>query len=180
MGALGVESVPYGILAAADAVVLVLRPTVRFVSMAGPRIDALSRGALAGTHRFLLFVGEGPYPPREVSRALGGTPVLGTVPLLPKAARVLSDGAPVGMRWTSRLQMTSLLRAVGSLTADLLGRLPAAPLPGPAAPAAAAGEVSPPPSFGARPGLRPEPGSELGPGFAAGLGAGADAGGGRP
>src|SRR5690606_6012038 len=114
---------PYPILTAADAVVLVLRPTVRFVAKAGPRIEALSRGPLAAKPRFLLLIGEGPYPPKEISRALGGTPVLGTVPMLPRAAEILSDGVPRRTRWSTRLQMSSLLRAVESLGADLWDRL---------------------------------------------------------
>ncbi|MBD3147065.1 hypothetical protein ACFPZO_24410 [Microbispora camponoti] len=163
VGALGVESVPYAILTAADAVVLVLRPTVRFVAMAGPRIEALSRGALAATPHFLLLIGEGPYPAAEVSRTLGGTPILGTVPMLPKAAHILSDGAAGRTRWAGRLQMSSLLRTVGNLGAQLRERLDSA---SEEQPAAAVGVV-PPASFGAGPDLHPGPA------------AGADSGGGR-
>lgn len=159
VGALGVESVPYAILTAADAVVLVLRPTVRFVAMAGPRIEALSRGALAATPRFLLLIGEGPYPAAEVSRTLGGTPVLGTVPALAKAAQVLSDGATGRTRWAGRLQMSSLLRAVGNLGAELRERLDAAPVGETAIPAG----VVPPPSFGAAPDLHRGPAAGTGP-----------------
>ncbi|WP_055483210.1 hypothetical protein [Sphaerimonospora mesophila] len=119
VGALGVESVPYAILTAADAVVLVLRPTVRFVARCGPRVEALSRGPLAATPRYLLLIGEGPYSPAEISRALGGTPVLGMIPMLPRAAEIFSDGAPQHLRWSARLQMSSLLQAATGFGVEL-------------------------------------------------------------
>jgi hypothetical protein len=122
----GVEPV----LAAASLVVLVLRPTLRQVSKARARIEMLTQ-LLGGPGRMtLLLIGEGTYPAREVSRALG-IAVAGSLPYDAKAASVLSDGA--GSR--RGLQARPLIRAAGAAGRALREAVPGsrARPPGPTA-----------------------------------------------
>ncbi|MFF7889262.1 hypothetical protein ACH40F_51910 [Streptomyces sp. NPDC020794] len=73
----------------ADAVVVVVRNTLRCLQAAQPRVEALEeRAGDVG----LIVINEGPYPAGEVQRVLG-VPVVATLPYAPKEARVLSDGA---------------------------------------------------------------------------------------
>jgi hypothetical protein len=121
----GVEPV----LATASLVVLVLRPTLRQVSKARARMEMLTQ--LLGPGRVtLLLIGEGTYPAREVSRALG-VAVAGSLPYDAKAASVLSDG--VGSR--RGLQARPLIRAAGAAGRALREAVPGsrARPPGPAA-----------------------------------------------
>jgi len=82
---------PFGVLAAASTVVLVLRPTLRQVWAARSRIEMLGQ-MLGGTGRVaLLLTGPGAYPARDVAGALG----IGIAAVLPddsRSAAVLSDG----------------------------------------------------------------------------------------
>ena len=122
----GVEPV----LAAASLVVLVLRPTLRQVSKARARVEMLTQ-LLGGPGRMtLLLVGEGTYPAREVSGALG-IAVAGSLPYDAKAASVLSDGA--GSR--RGLQARPLIRAAGAAGRALREAVPGsrARPPGPTA-----------------------------------------------
>jgi hypothetical protein len=91
-GRLDAGSGPRPVLAAASLVVLVLRPTLRQVSNARPRIEMLAQLAGRSPAVAALLVGDGSYPAREVSRALG-LPVAGVLPSDKKTAAVLSDGA---------------------------------------------------------------------------------------
>lgn len=72
--------------AVADAVLVVLRPTVESVEHVRARLDDLrSVGAATVT---ALLVGDRPYPPAEVAAALG-IPVAGVLPFDPRGARAL-------------------------------------------------------------------------------------------
>lgn len=81
---------PSGVLAEqADAVLVVVRNTLRCLQAAQSRVAALEeRVGNVG----LLMINEGPYPAGEVQRVLQA-PVVATVPYAPKDAHVLSDGA---------------------------------------------------------------------------------------
>jgi hypothetical protein len=93
------------VLSAASLAVLVLRPTLRQVSRAVPRIEMLTN--LVGRDRVVtLLVGEGSASGREVAKTLG-VPVAGQLPDDGKTAAVLSDG--LGTR--HRLESRPLLRA---------------------------------------------------------------------
>jgi hypothetical protein len=83
---------PLSILAGAALVALVLRPSLRQVARARPRIEMLA--ALAGSldRVGLLLVGEKGHSPKEITRALG-VPVLAALPLDERTAALLSDGA---------------------------------------------------------------------------------------
>ena len=93
------------VLSAASLAVLVLRPTLRQVSRAVPRVEMLTN--LVGRDRVVaLLVGEGTASGREIARSLG-VPVAGQLPDDPKTAGVLSDG--LGSR--RALDSRPLLRA---------------------------------------------------------------------
>ncbi|MFF1400796.1 hypothetical protein ACFVZD_44605 [Streptomyces sp. NPDC058287] len=73
----------------ADALIVVVRNTVRSLQAAQVRIEALEeRIGNVG----VLMIDEGPYPAGEVQRVLRA-PVVATLPFVPREARVLSDGA---------------------------------------------------------------------------------------
>ncbi|MGW6755542.1 hypothetical protein [Streptomyces sp. NPDC055006] len=72
-----------------DALIVVVRNTVRSLQAAQVRIEALEeRIGNVG----VLMIDEGPYPVGEVQRVLRA-PVVATLPYVPREARVLSDGA---------------------------------------------------------------------------------------
>ncbi len=82
---------PASVLAEAAVVVMVLRPTLRQVAGARPRVDMLAQ-LLGGTDRVrLAIIGDQPHASREVAGALG-VPVAATLPVDAKTAAVLSDG----------------------------------------------------------------------------------------
>lgn len=113
------------VLSAASLAVLVLRPTLRQVSRAVPRVEMLTN--LLGRERVVtLLVGEGTASGREIARTLG-VPVAGQLPDDPKTAGVLSDG--LGSR--RALDSRPLLRAAttaGRRLRDVAGA--AGPRPG--------------------------------------------------
>ncbi|MFD7444040.1 hypothetical protein [Streptomyces sp. NPDC059909] len=87
----------------ADALVVVVRNTLRCLQAAQARIDALEeRVGNIG----LLMVDEGPYPAGEVQRVLR-VPVVATLPYAPKEAKVLSDGAEQPRHFTRSALMKS-------------------------------------------------------------------------
>ncbi|MFJ6636746.1 MinD/ParA family protein [Streptomyces sp. NPDC091376] len=73
----------------ADALIVVVRNTLRCLQAAQARIEALEERI---GHIGLVVIDEGPYPAGEVQRVLR-VPVVATLPYAPKEARVLSDGA---------------------------------------------------------------------------------------
>lgn len=90
----------------ADALVFVVRNTVRSLQAAQTRIEALEeRVGNVG----VLMIDEGPYPAGEVQRVLRA-PVVATLPHAPREARVLSDGAEQPRNFTK----TSLMKAARS------------------------------------------------------------------
>lgn len=91
---------PWPLVAAADLVLLVVRPTVRGCHHARHAIPVLA-AALGGLGRVGLAVcGQGPYGPAEVGAALGLV-VKVALPADPASAAVLSDGGHAG-RWLAR------------------------------------------------------------------------------
>ncbi|MFD9511168.1 hypothetical protein [Streptomyces mirabilis] len=98
----------------ADAVVVVVRNTLRCLQAAQPRVEALEeRTGDVG----LIVIGEGPYPAGEVQRVLG-VPVVATLPYAPKEARVLSDGAEQPRHFTR----SALMKAARTTSALLVQR----------------------------------------------------------
>lgn len=84
---------PLAVLSAAQAVVMVLRPSLRQVWAARPRVDMLTQ-LLGGAARLgLLLTGPGPHSSRDISEVLG-LPVVASLPDDQKAAAVLSAGTP--------------------------------------------------------------------------------------
>jgi hypothetical protein len=81
------------VLRVAAKIVMVLRPTLRQVAAARPRVEMISQlSSRADCRLGVLLTGSGPLSPREISAALS-VPVLGKLPDDPKAAHLLSDGA---------------------------------------------------------------------------------------
>lgn len=91
------EGLPAALLAAADAVLMVTRTSLRAlagVRLVVPHLQQRLDSLAAGTHLGLVLVGEGkPYTAREIGRQFG-VPVWASVAHQPRAARVWSDGAP--------------------------------------------------------------------------------------
>ena len=93
---------PSGVLAEqADAVVVVVRNTLRCLQAAESRVRALEQqvGDVG-----VLMINEGPYPAGEVQRVLQ-VPVVATLPYAPKDAHVLSDGAEQPRHFTKSALM---------------------------------------------------------------------------
>jgi hypothetical protein len=107
-GRLDASGGPRPVFRAASLVVLVLRPTLRQVSKARPRIEMLAQLGPVCPPLVVLLVGEGTYSPHDVSRALG-LPLAGSLPHDRKTAGVLSDGT--GSR--RALSARPLIRAAG-------------------------------------------------------------------
>ncbi|MGW7673362.1 hypothetical protein ACWGJX_40680 [Streptomyces sp. NPDC054775] len=106
---------PSGVLAEqADAVVVVVRNTLRCLQAAESRVRALEErvGDIS-----VLLINEGPYPAGEVQRVLQ-VPVLAILPYAPDDARVLSDGAEQPRRFTN----SPLMKAARTSSALLLQR----------------------------------------------------------
>jgi hypothetical protein len=98
---------PQAVLAAARTIALVLRPTLRQVWSARPRVDMLRQ--LAGGDRLaLLLTGPGTHSVREVAHALE-LPVAAVLPDDARSAALLSDG----LGTHRQLMSGALLRAAG-------------------------------------------------------------------
>ncbi|WP_326757362.1 hypothetical protein OHB35_00260 [Streptomyces phaeochromogenes] len=106
---------PSGVLAEqADAVIVVVRNTLRCLQAAEGRVRALEErvGDVS-----VLMINEGPYPAGEVQRVLQ-VPVVATLPYAPKDARVLSDGAEQPRHFTK----SPLMKAARTSSALLVQR----------------------------------------------------------
>ncbi len=110
-------------LADAAAIVMVMRPTLRQVAAARPRIEMLAQ-FLGGSDRLgVLLVGDRGLKSGEIRGSLG-IKVIGSMPDDPKTAEVLSDG--VGRR--TNLDRQPLLRGAknaGKALVQLASRQPA-------------------------------------------------------
>jgi hypothetical protein len=83
---------PRAVLSAARTIAVVLRPTLRQVWSARPRVDILTHLASPGSQIALLLTGPGTHSAREVSQALG-VPIAAVLPDDARSAALLSDGA---------------------------------------------------------------------------------------
>lgn len=111
------DTQPIAVLAGADLALLVLRPTLRQVAAAAPRIEMLTQ--LRGAERIgLLLVGDQGHPPAEIAKTLG-VPVLATLPSDHRTAAALSDGTGRRGGLTARPLMRGARTAVEAIT---LGR----------------------------------------------------------
>jgi hypothetical protein len=105
---------PLAVLSGARTVALVVRPTLRQVWAARPRIEILSQLA-GGTSRIaLLLCGPGTHTPREVAHALG-VPVAAVLPDDARCAALLSDGLGGPRTFTSAALLRSARAAGGAL-----------------------------------------------------------------
>jgi MinD-like ATPase involved in chromosome partitioning or flagellar assembly len=123
-----------GVVAAADAVILAVRPTAEDLYPAAHRVRALAAlapRAVVG----LVLVGSRPYDRGEVSGQLG-VRVLGVVDDDAPAARIISNGGAA-----RALRRSGLARSVAALVDDLTGRLDV-PASDPEAPVAPSGSLA--------------------------------------
>ncbi len=97
---------PTSVLAEAEVAAMVIRPALRQVAAARPRIDMLLQLRGSPDRLGLLLVGDKAHRPGEIARTLG-VPVLASLPWDARTAAVLSDG--VGRR--ASLSDRSLMRA---------------------------------------------------------------------
>lgn len=111
VGRIGGGDTPMPLIAASDLVVMLLRPTLRQVAAAKPRLDALGRRVGTSVPVSLCLIGHGDYTAREVGQALFGLPVLADIPYDPKSAAVLSDGKPA----KRSMRTSGLLRGAAAL-----------------------------------------------------------------
>jgi hypothetical protein len=109
LGRIGGQETPIPLLRAADAVVMVLKPSLVQVDAATPRLDALRELVGERTSIGICLLADGPYGPSEVERVLK-VPVLGELPNSPGDARVFSDGAPPRRTFRTSLLARSLER----------------------------------------------------------------------
>jgi MinD-like ATPase involved in chromosome partitioning or flagellar assembly len=123
-----------GVVAAADAVMVVVRPTAEDLYPATHRVRALA--ALAPRAAVgLVLLGSRPYDRAEVSGQLG-VRVLGVVDDDAPAARIISNGGAARV-----LRRSGLARSVAALVDDLTGRLDV-PASDPEAPVASSGSLA--------------------------------------
>jgi hypothetical protein len=94
-GRLATPGTPWPLLWAADAVLLVVRPTLASIATAVPTLAAVKKQLIERTASLsslgLLVVGDGRYATSEIAQQLD-TPVVATLPADRKAGEVLSNG----------------------------------------------------------------------------------------
>jgi MinD-like ATPase involved in chromosome partitioning or flagellar assembly len=123
-----------GVVAAADAVIVAVRPTAEDLYPAAHRVRALAALAPRAVVGVVL-VGSRPYDRGEVSGQLG-VRVLGVVDDDAPAARIISNGGAA-----RALRRSGLARSVAALVDDLTGRLDV-PASDPEAPVASSGSLA--------------------------------------
>jgi hypothetical protein len=111
------SSQPLAVLSAASTVAIVLRPTLRQVWSARPRVDMLTQLVGSSSRLALLINGRGTHSAREVSRALG-VPVAFALPDDSRSAALLSDGLGDWRNITSGALMRSARAAGRALRGD--------------------------------------------------------------
>jgi hypothetical protein len=111
------SSQPLAVISAAHMIAIVLRPTLRQVWSARPRVELLAQLAGPSSHLALLVTGRGTHSAREVSRALD-IPVAAVLPDDARSAALLSDG--VGN--PDHLNSGALLRSARAAGSALRGR----------------------------------------------------------
>jgi hypothetical protein len=107
---------PHAVLSAARTVSIVLRPTLRQVWSAQPRVEMISRLLSDSSRLTLLLIGPGPYTAREVGHALR-VPVAAVLSADSRTARLLSDGTG-GQRQFGDGSLMRSARAAGQALRD--------------------------------------------------------------
>jgi hypothetical protein len=115
VGQIGGPDTPLRLISASHLAVMLLRPTLRQVADARPRLDALGRHVGTSVPVALCLIGQGDYTPTEVSKALYGLPVIATIPHDPRSAGVLSDGRPTRQTIRMSLLMQSASRLANTM-----------------------------------------------------------------
>ncbi|MBN6050734.1 hypothetical protein JYK22_02215, partial [Nonomuraea sp. RK-328] len=92
VGQIGRPDTPMQLIASSDLAVMLLRPSLRQITEARPRLEALGRHVGTSVPVALCLIGDGDYTAKEISQALFGLPVISYIPYDRKSASVLSDG----------------------------------------------------------------------------------------
>lgn len=106
---------PSPLLAAADRILLVCRPTLRQVAAARPRLTMIADLPGPARRRDILLTRAGGYTARQVAAALG-VPIAATLPSDPKTAAYLSDGEGTVRGLATRPLMRAAAAAARKLT----------------------------------------------------------------
>ena len=115
------DRAPWPVLAAADRILLPVRPTMRSVHAASDAAERLSR-ELGDLNRVeLLLTGSGPYSASEVSGFLSRR-IAGVIPEDRNTAHALTDNSPITDR---ALTKSPLMRAAGAVASRLATSIPA-------------------------------------------------------
>ncbi|NBE91853.1 hypothetical protein FE391_00690 [Nonomuraea sp. KC401] len=120
IGRIGGADTPVPLLAVADHVLVVARPTLRDLSALAPRLATITAARGHRPSPRVLLTGDGPYGRREVAKTLD-IDVVGHLPRDPKAAAVLTHGTGS----EGHLLRSLLLRAARSLGTKLGEQVPA-------------------------------------------------------
>jgi hypothetical protein len=107
---------PHAVLSAACTVSIVLRPTLRQVWSARPRIEMISQLLGDSSRLTLLLTGPGTHSAHDVAHAIG-VPVAAVLPADSRTASLLSDGVG-GQRQLGRGPLMRSARAAGQALRD--------------------------------------------------------------
>ncbi|MFI6326530.1 hypothetical protein ACIBG8_54040 [Nonomuraea sp. NPDC050556] len=123
LGQIGRPDTPMRLIAASDLAIMLLRPSLRQVADARPRLDALGRYVGTSVPVALCLVGKGDYTAKQISEALFDLPILAQIPHDPRSAAVLSDG----QRTRRSIRRASLMRGAAHLAAAMRQHLASLP-----------------------------------------------------
>ncbi|WP_158088862.1 hypothetical protein [Thermoactinospora rubra] len=111
VGQIGRPDTPMKLIARSSLAVMLLRPTLRQITAAKPRLDALGRYVGTSVPVALALIGRGDYSDRQISQVLYGLPIIGRIPHDPRSAALLSDGK----RSRGLIRVNFLMRAAARL-----------------------------------------------------------------
>ncbi|MFE3452491.1 hypothetical protein ACFXJ8_26570 [Nonomuraea sp. NPDC059194] len=115
VGQIGRPDTPMKLVARTSLAVMLLRPTLRQITAAKPRLDALGRYVGTNVPVALGLIGQGDYSDKQISQILYGLPIIGRIPHDPRSASLLSDG-----KQSRRLiRINSLMRGAAKLAAAM-------------------------------------------------------------
>lgn len=115
VGQVGRPDTPMKLIAHSDLAVMLLRPSMRQVAAARPRLDAIGRYVGTSVPVALGLVGSGDYSDKQISKALYGLPIIARLPHDPRSAALLSDGK----RTRRFLRVASLMRGAARFASAL-------------------------------------------------------------
>lgn len=119
VGQIGRPDTPMRLIVRSDLAVMLLRPTLRQITAAKPRLDALGRYVGTSVPVALAIIGSGDYSDSQISEVLYGLPVIAKIPNDPRAAALLSDGKRAHRLLKTRSLMRGASRLATAMTAQV-------------------------------------------------------------